>query len=359
MFEETDISVVIATANRAHLLPRALASLVAQKGGAVRYEIIVVDNGSTDRTRDVIERSIAEGYPGLRYAFEPRRGASHARNRGIELARSPIVAFMDDDQEAAPRWVAAAFSSLRDNVDIDMVGGPVLPIWDTTPPSWIATREDMGPMSLVDGGDAPFRVGRRRWFCFTGGNFACRRAALVRAGGYSTDYPRSQDREIELRLMLHGSEGLYVPDMVMFHHVDGRRLTRAHHRRWWRMEGRMRAGYAFEEMFLAPDGICGPLAPGAPRLLGVAPSIYRRLLARTAGWAREVLCGRPNLAFTHERQVLYLWSYLRRRHELHAAAGHRTGIRQLLREVTALTSATLRRWMLARTASRAGHVGTR
>ena len=359
MSEQTDISVVMGTANRAHMLPGALTSLFAQNAGTLRYEVIVVDNASTDRTRDVIARTIDECGRELRYVFEPHRGVSHARNRGIELARSPIVAFMDDDQEAAPGWLAAAFSSLRDNPEVDMVGGPLLPIWDTAPPSWIATREDMGPMSLVNGGDAPFLVGRRRWFCFTGGNFACRRDALVRAGGYSTDYPRSQDREIQLRLMLHGSEGLYVPDMVMFHHVDGRRLTRTHHRRWWRTEGRMRAGYAFEEMFLAPDGICGPLAPGAARLVGVSPAIYRRLLAQTASWAREVLCGRPNLAFRHERRILYLWSYLRRRHELHAAAGHRTGVMQLLREIAALASARLRRRMFARTAPNAGQMKTR
>jgi hypothetical protein len=234
-----------------------------------------------------------------------------------------------------------AYRTLCENPQIDMVGGPVMPIWDTAPPTWIATREDKGPVSLVNGGDTPFRVSTRRWFCFGGGNFACRREALVRIGGYSPDYLRSQDREIQLRLMLQGSEGLYVPGMVMFHHIDGQRFTRSYYRRWSQTEGRMRAGYAFDEMFLAPDGVCRPLPSEAARLLGVSPAIYRRLLRELASCVREAVRGRRVSAFRHERQVRYLWSYIRRRHELHAAAGHSTGVVQLMRETVALAVATL------------------
>lgn len=336
-----DITIAVATRNRARLLPRALDSILRQAAEGVRYEAIVVDNGSTDGTRDVVGGIVARGQANLRYAFEPREGLAHARNLAISLARSPIVAFADDDQELGPGWLAAAHRALAENPDVDMVGGRTLPVWETPPPAWLLDREDRGPVSLVDGGDLPFRVNRRKWMCFGGGNFACRREALVRAGGYSPDYPRGQDREVQVRLMLSGSEGLYVPGMVMYHHVDGSRVTKAFSRRWFRTEGRMRAAYAFEELFLAPDGVFGPLPPEAPRILGVAPAIYRTLAREASRWARSAASGRREEAFRHERRLLYLWCYVRRRHELHAAAGRGTGVVRFLREVVELAAAKL------------------
>src|SRR5205085_9079639 len=99
-----DVSVVLCTYNRAALLQPAIDALLAQTGD-VAYEITVVDNNSTDTTASVV-RAIAPRAGGrVVYAFEPQQGLSHARNRGLALARAPIVAFTDDDVRVAPDWI--------------------------------------------------------------------------------------------------------------------------------------------------------------------------------------------------------------------------------------------------------------
>src|SRR5690348_3828740 len=98
---EYDVSIVITTYNRCGMLEAALDSALAQESGGVRYEVIVVDNNSTDQTREVVERRINEGHANLRYVFEPKQGVSHARNTGVANAAAPVVAFADDDVRVA------------------------------------------------------------------------------------------------------------------------------------------------------------------------------------------------------------------------------------------------------------------
>jgi len=101
-----DVSVVMSSYNRADVLPGALASLLQQQAPGVRYEIVVVDNDSTDSTRAVVESFIARGGQDLRYLFEPRQGVAYGRNTGIRASRAPIIACTDDDVTVAPDWIA-------------------------------------------------------------------------------------------------------------------------------------------------------------------------------------------------------------------------------------------------------------
>src|SRR6516162_11213107 len=97
MPDECDVSVIICTYNRQHLLKAALKSILSQQADGLRYEVVVVDNNSTDDTRQVIETFMGRGATNLRYLFEGRQGLSYARNAGVAVSRSPIVAFTDDD----------------------------------------------------------------------------------------------------------------------------------------------------------------------------------------------------------------------------------------------------------------------
>lgn len=316
-----DASIVVPTLNRSAGLHAALEGLARLDAPGIAYEIIVVDNGSDDDTRAVAERADA-GVP-VRYVHEPRRGLSHARNAGVMAARAPIVAFTDDDQDVGHEWLSVIVRTFREHPQLDVIGGRVYPRWLYPPPSWI-TPAVYGPVSIIDRGPVPFPVTRDRWMCLGGGNSAWRRQALLELGGFSPDYPRSQDRELLVRALLAGRRGMYVPDMVIYHHLDGRRLTKRYFRQWKRTEGRMRAGYAFEELFTA-DGRMRPVPDGVPRVLGVSRFVYRAWLRAVRACAGAALRGRWDDVLRCELRVWYLSSYIWRRIELTRASTRTTG----------------------------------
>lgn len=307
-----DVSVVVATRNREGSLRGTLQTLVAQDACGVRFEIIVVDNGSTDATRQVTE-SMGDAAVRVRYVVEPTKGASQARNAGIAIAVAPIIGFIDDDEDVPANWVSEVNRAFCDHPDVDIVGGRVLPQWQGTPPSWI-TPSNRGAVSIIDRGDEPFSVDRFRWMCFSAGNMACRRRALDEVGGFSDACPRSEDRELLLRFLLAGRKALYVPTMVVLHRLDAPRLTKSHFRRWSRMEGSIRAAYRFEEMFTRDGEL--RLPPRPPMVLGAPRFLYRQLAREWLHWARAFIAQRPAEAFRHETRAIYLWNYIRSRRRI-------------------------------------------
>ena len=136
------ISVVVCTHNRAELLAGALRALQAQELDGSAFEILVIDNNSTDATRDV-----AGGFPGVRYVFEPRVGLSHARNRGFAEARGEYVAYTDDDCEPPPQWLAVASEAIAEHGP-EVFGGPYRAFYQSPKPAWYKDEygsRDHGP----------------------------------------------------------------------------------------------------------------------------------------------------------------------------------------------------------------------
>src|SRR6266481_2999672 len=131
------VTVIVATHNRAPLLGQTLEALIAQETPKhLGWEILVVDNGSTDGTLEVF-RTMAMRAPGrLRYLFEPTLGKSRALNAGIAVARGAVIALTDDDVSPAVDWVAAA-ASVLDKWGVDGAGGRIRPRWEAEPPSWL------------------------------------------------------------------------------------------------------------------------------------------------------------------------------------------------------------------------------
>jgi glycosyltransferase involved in cell wall biosynthesis len=310
------VSVIVAAFNRAQSLQRVIQSLQAQDT-CVPFEIIVADNGSTDDT-PAVARAFAVARHPVRYLRENRRGVSYARNAGAAHAMASILAFTDDDQRVAADWVSTIVSVLDAHPEVAAIGGRVLAHWDHPRPAWVTDRL-FGPVSLFDRGDRPLRLDRRQWMCLPGGNMAIRRETFVAVGGFNHEYLRSQDRELTVRLLLTGRSAMYVPEMLVYHHLDADRLTKQRFREWNTCEGRMRAGYAFEELFTR-SGEIRALPPDIPCLLGVSRFMYRRLAFAVAAYAAALLTGRLREAFRRELQVRYLWSYIARRRELARAA---------------------------------------
>ena len=218
------LSVVVCTHNNASYLRKALASLVAQDVPEDEYEIVVVNNASTDDTAEA-----AAGFPPVRYVYEKRLGLSIARNAGIRAARSPIVAFLDDDAEADPGWVRALLACYEAHDNVWAVGGKVLPIWGGPVPEWLTERYHRS-LSLIDlGGDVrslswPERV--------IGVNCSFRKDVFKEFGLFDECLGRigqallgNEDTEIQQRIHRAGKFVMYTPHAVVNHHVPVSRMT--------------------------------------------------------------------------------------------------------------------------------------
>jgi glycosyltransferase involved in cell wall biosynthesis len=318
MEDQFDVSVVMSTYNRCELLPKALESVLIQEHGEVRFEVIVVDNNSTDRTREVVESFIARGHSNLRYIFEGRQGLSYGLNAGITSARGEIIALTDDDICVARNWVVSIKRTFDEHPEVDFIGGKVLPVWKASPPAWL-TRQHWAPLAITDPGDDIFYVNKRRPHCLIGKSF--RRTVFEEIGLFSPELGRikdgigsAEDHDLQMRIWRAGGQGMYAPDVVFTSEIDPERLTKAYHRRWHIGHGKFCAMMRIIETS-GPDGELAEELPDQIKLFGVPGFLYRSLLLEIGRWLAALVRKPENLSFECENQVRYLIGYIRKRYE--------------------------------------------
>lgn len=291
------------------MLRHAVASLHSQVGAHGPCELIVVDNNSTDHTRAVVDSFASTGALSLRYLFEPRQGLSYARNAGIAAAAADIVAFTDDDVRVAPGWVQIIADTFDARPDVECLGGRTLPMWPSSPPTWLTRQHWVGPLALQDYGDEPLIIDATRPLCLAGANFAFRKRVFEGIGLFSSDFPRAQDTELMLRLYRAGHRALYVPEMLVSAQVEPDRLTKAYHRRWHSNIGRCNARMRFQEL---SDPVLGlrPHVPNFRRIGGVPVFAVRQLAHELWQWVVSTAVRRESDAFLHETRARALVSYM-------------------------------------------------
>jgi glucosyl-dolichyl phosphate glucuronosyltransferase len=349
MSSPVDISIVISTFNRCDLLPSALESLLAQQAGEVRYEVVVVDNNSTDRTREVVESFAARGDGLVRYVFEGQQGLSHGRNTGVGSARAPIVVFTDDDVRASPDWVRAIKRVMDSHPEVDYAGGKILPEWPSPPPAWL-THEHWAPLAITDYGDEPFHVDASYPICLIGASLAVRRSLFDRVGLFGAAFQRVkdsvgsvEDHEWQVRAWHGGARGLYAPDIVVTAAVQPDRMTKAYHRRWHSGHGRYEAMLNARHGSL-PLGGANTDARGLVMLYGTPAYVYRTLLGAATQYVACALRGHQSASFRHETTVRALAGYIRYNHEYvwKSAGPSRSAIAELAAFARALVRKKLR-----------------
>lgn len=307
MTQPCDVSVVISTHNRADLLVRCLGSLVESRT-SVAFEIIVVDNGSTDGTRRVIESFQSNRPVPVHYIWEPRRGVSHGRNAGVARAAGPIIAFTDDDIVVSSGWVDEIRQLFGQRPDVDCVGGPVLPLWSEPPPQWLDSRH-WSPLSVTDHGSRPFEIGAKHPLCLLTSNVAFRRGVFERIGVFSPEFPRAQDHELQMRFWLSGGLALYSPAVVVHTAVPSERMGVAYHRQWHTRNGRMCARMKLRER-TGPDGSLRP-SPKPERLVcGVPAFLWREFSGALFEWCLSVPRQDRGRRLEAEMRVRHLFGYV-------------------------------------------------
>jgi GT2 family glycosyltransferase len=210
------ISVVVCTRDRARQLSACLHHL-AQARSACGHasEIVVVDNGSQDDTRDVV-RTHAEAQP-IRYVLEARPGLSNARNRGIGAAHGALVAFTDDDCNVDRAWMQAIVDAFASRPQLSILGGMVAPASDSDRAVSLRTRAET---KNVESADAILAT-------MSGCNMAFRRDVFERIGCFDPAFGKgrrigsAEDLDLMYRALRRGLSILYLPQVIV-RHAHGR-----------------------------------------------------------------------------------------------------------------------------------------
>jgi glycosyltransferase involved in cell wall biosynthesis len=230
------LSVIIPTRNRCQWVGGTIKSILNKSLSPDNYEIIVVDNGSTDSTKDVVD-SFIEKFQNVHYYYEETPGLHVGRHRGLKQAKGDILVYADDDIEAFPTWLEGIAEAFEDK-NVMLVGGKNLPKFEAKPPDWIMNMwfqahpegNMLGYLSLLDLGDSIKEI--NPYYVF-GCNFSIRKSVLSEAGGFHPDampqelirYRGDGESYVSQYILEHGYKTLYHPKASVFHMVPKARLS--------------------------------------------------------------------------------------------------------------------------------------
>jgi glucosyl-dolichyl phosphate glucuronosyltransferase len=243
--QAADITVIICTFNRGESLKTTLDSIThLTVPPDLNWELIIVDNNSTDNTAQVV-REFASAAPfRVRCILERRQGLSAARNAGVAAARGKIIAFTDDDVILHPEWLTNLKQTF-DTFQCAAVGGRIIPVWQQPKPDWLEMDEQQAIVHY-EHGDEPTVL---REHPPLGANCAYRKDEFVKYGTFRLDLGVSgenrgitcEDTEFATRLFAAGEKIVYAPNAIVYHPVDPRRATKAYFRKWYYNDGRSSA----------------------------------------------------------------------------------------------------------------------
>ena len=225
------VSVVICSYNRAAYISGALDSLYQQTASKNNFEVIVVDNNSTDGTEQVVSKWRSENPEGyFHYSTETNQGASYARNTGAKLAKGQWLCFMDDDAIATPSYIENIIKHIQDKPEAIGFGGSIIPKYIPSEPKWMSYYVS----SLVGNFEyAPTAC------AFENGKYPIESNMIVKKdiydsiGGFNTALPGvvgtlrigGEGKELFYKILALGHTIYYDPSICVHHVVEVKKLT--------------------------------------------------------------------------------------------------------------------------------------
>lgn len=226
------IDLAISTRNRSAYLRRALESFTGQTldNEEDSYQIVVVDNNSTDDTQQVVTEFRKTSLAPVECIFEKRPGLSFARNAAIEKSQADVIVFMDDDAYADRGWLNALVKVYRET-NAACVGGKIKLEWEAPRPDWLSDRL-LYYLAHLDYGDQTVLLSNYKLIPY-GANISFRKSILDKVGKFETTLGRTGEimldsEEVELcyRIRKAGGEIWYTPGARVFHTVSSKRLKK-------------------------------------------------------------------------------------------------------------------------------------
>lgn len=229
------LSVVIPTRNRAQLLKKALDSILVQTLSQNEFEVIVIDNGSSDNTKEVI-KSFNSKIDSLIFIYNETPGLHIGRHEGMKNSTNDILVYLDDDVELFPTHLENVLKSFEDE-EVVLVGGKNLPNFESEPPLWLKEMwqekdgiQMIAPLSIIDYGEKIKEIDPNYiWGC----NFSIKKEILIKAGGFHPDsmpeelikYRGDGETAVSNFIKQNNLKALYNPLVSLYHFVPNMRMT--------------------------------------------------------------------------------------------------------------------------------------
>lgn len=233
------LSIILPTFNRYKSLERTLLSLVSSSVSISMYEIIIVDNGSTDHTFEVVKK-VQQAYPDLNinYYYDSIPGLLTGRHRGAQEAKGDILTFIDDDIVVSNQWLNTIIEVMTTRLDISLLTGPCIPQYESHPPEWLRyfwTQTQNGDntcgwLSLLDMGNTPKEIDPNYVW---GLNFTIRKKDFYELGGFHPDnipsdyqiFQGDGETGLTLKAKKNAKKAFYHPGVLLHHQIPNSRLT--------------------------------------------------------------------------------------------------------------------------------------
>ena len=292
------LTVLLATKNRGSLLQQTLQAFCGLRAPSSGWKLIVVDNGSTDATSNILA-SFANRLP-LKPVYEPAGGKNSALNAGLGLMEGDLAVFTDDDVFPHPDWLVELRKAADAQPDYSLFGGAVVPRWELPPPPWVQWLEQ-GPAfaltdpSLAEGPIPPYLV--------FGPNMAIRATVFQSGvrfdpsiGPRSSTYPMGSETELTLRLSQSGHKAWHVATAVVEHLIRDYQLRQS-----WVLKRAVRHGRG--QFRLDYERIYRPY----PCWFGVPRTFFRQILDQEKMRIKAWLRSDPRELFSASWRRNFLW----------------------------------------------------
>ena len=222
------ISVVLCTLNRDYYLKSALQSLVDQTLSRENFEILVIDNGSVDKTKEVATQEFSF-LGNIFYIYEPQTGLNYARNTGLKQSRGKYIAYLDDDAIASPQWLENILNVFQNSPpNVGCVGGKIDPLWESDRPEWLSDNL-LGYLAILDISPIPIVLSKGEFLY--GVNFAFNKNILQSIGGFEAGLDRqgknllsNGDIMVQKHIQDQGYVCFYDPQISVQHQIQASRL---------------------------------------------------------------------------------------------------------------------------------------
>ena len=298
------LTIAICTRNRAALLRRTLDSMSrVTVPGVVIWEVLVIDNDSSDATPDVVAHFAA--LMPVRRIVEPRVGLSSARNAAVRAARGQYIIWADDDVIVETQWLAAYVRAFERWPDAVFFGGPIAPLFEGAPPPWLmpALGQVGNAYAARDLGDEERTLDG--WTLPYGANMAIRAAEQrahpydVRLGRHGERLSAGEEAAVLDALLAEGAEGRWVPAARVRHIIPATRQSLRYLREYY-------AGNGASWALVRPNGTERMLF-GRPRW------VWREAVQQEVAYRFRRLYAPPAVWSEHLRRSSVAWGMLRLR----------------------------------------------